>query len=390
MGVKKWGVAELFAGTVGVGQGFVEQGNFELLSVSDIDQDAKDTYVENYPDFKKRYIREDIANISGKTLKDAAGGSKIHGLLGCPPCQGFSSAGKRDPNDERNKLMNDYIRFVRELKPRFFVLENVPRILRDASFTEGLKFLREEFHYQIWTGVLNAALYGLPQTRQRAIVIGLDASFGFSPIPPSPTHCGSQLVFDYASQKMISPAKQDGWDALGFYPEFRRSNDFIDWVSLFKEDPSKLMPLVTVEQAIDDLPSLQAGEKSTAKGIHNHKAWNHNAEFVKRLSQIEEGKNEEGNGRCKKYFSQAYGRLHRSGLARTITSNFHNPGCGRYTHYRDHRAITVREAARLQGFSDSFVFSKTQKVQERLVGNAFPKPLALAIANQLYKQIGNP
>src|SRR5687767_10119367 len=122
MSNKKWGIAELFAGTVGVSQGFVEQGHFKLLAISDVDKDAKDTFVENFPKYRKGYLIKDVRELKGNDLRDAAGGNKIDGLLGCPPCQGFSPAGKRNPRDERNQLMSDYVRLIRELHPRFFVL----------------------------------------------------------------------------------------------------------------------------------------------------------------------------------------------------------------------------------------------------------------------------
>jgi len=90
-------------------------------------------------------------------------------------------------------------------------------------------------------------------------------------------------------------------------------------------------------------------------------------------------------GRNTSYFSQAYGRLHRNGLARTITKNFHNPGSGRFTHYAAPRTLTIREALRVQGFPDTFRFTDdtTASAAERLVGNAFPRPLARALARHI-------
>ncbi|HID29324.1 MAG TPA: DNA cytosine methyltransferase [Desulfobacterales bacterium] len=145
------------------------------------------------------------------------------------------------------------------------------------------------------------------------------------------------------------------------------------------------MPLVTVEDAIDDLPSIVAGENENPRSygedgskltpyqrmmrkksdvLHNHLGWKHTEKLLNRLKDIKPGKNL-FDGRPKRYFSQAYGRLHPRGLARTITANFHNPGGGRFLHYRDLRAISVREAARLQGFDDEFLFIKSPKIQER-------------------------
>lgn len=384
---KKRGIVELFAGIGGVAQGFAEQGGYEIIALTDIDIDARDTFLENFPDFpKSKYLVKDVRDLTARDLLDAAEGRAIEGLLGCPPCQGFSAAGKRNPKDERNRLMRDYMRLVKDLRPKFFVLENVPGILQNAEFQKSLSLLTKEFGYEVWAGALNAALYGAPQTRQRAIAIGFDQSLGVRPAPPVPTHLGYRRVFDYATQKFVTPNEPDGWRTLGIYAELRHNGGLKDWLSQL-DGPDKFgldsPPLTVVQEAIGDLPPLEAGERCAQSDVYNHEAWSHDPEFVKRLTAIPEGGNAEGSGRCRRYFSQAYGRLHRQGLARTITANFHNPGSGRFTHYRDHRAITVREAARLQGFNDDFVFIKTRKVQERLIGNAFHKGLARVIANHI-------
>jgi DNA (cytosine-5)-methyltransferase 1 len=128
--------------------------------------------------------------------------------------------------------------------------------------------------------------------------------------------------------------------------------------------------------------------RSGATRVRNHVIWKHTAETAGYLSGVRPGdcpKSLGARGRNETYFSQAYGRLHRSGLARTITTNFHNPGSGRFTHYLSPRTITVREALRLQGFRDNFDFPDDlwRSSAERLVGNAFPCPLARALASHI-------
>lgn len=376
----KWSVIELFAGVGGVAQGFEAQGDFAPIALTDVDADARATYLENFPQFpRKSYLRRDVRSIYAPRLRDAADGREISGILGCPPCQGFSPAGKRDPEDERNLLMRDYFRLIRTLDPKFFVLENVPRILTDAAFKEQVAAL-ETKGWRIWSGALNAALYGLPQTRQRAIVIGFRGDLGITPTRPKPTHgCGK--IFDYATRDHVSLDGADGWRALGAIAELGgRGRAATEWHEELLSDYKKLQPLVTVHREIGHLPSLEAGEACSDSKIHNHIAWPHRARMVEMLQSIPEGGNAEGNGWCREYFTQAYGRLHRDGLARTITGYFHNPGSGRYIHYRDHRALTVREAARLQGFDEDFRFIGHPKVQERIIGNAFPKTFARALA----------
>jgi DNA (cytosine-5)-methyltransferase 1 len=112
--------------------------------------------------------------------------------------------------------------------------------------------------------------------------------------------------------------------------------------------------------------------------------WEHGKDLVERMRLVSEGCRppiEATNGR--RYYSQAYTRLHRKGLARTITTNFHNPGSGRFLHYHLNRTLTVREAARLQGFGDDFVFIGHPGWQERIVGNAFPPLWAESIASHV-------
>ena len=123
---------------------------------------------------------------------------------------------------------------------------------------------------------------------------------------------------------------------------------------------------------------------AAGQAVTNHEPWQHGRDLVERMRRVKEGCRpplEATNGR--RYYSQAYARLHRSGLARTITTNFHNPGSGRFLHYRNHRTLTVREAARLQGFHDDFAFIGHPGWQERLVGNAFPPLWAEAIARHV-------
>jgi DNA (cytosine-5)-methyltransferase 1 len=114
---------------------------------------------------------------------------------------------------------------------------------------------------------------------------------------------------------------------------------------------------------------------------------------VRRLRVVEEGSGlldkRYGRSKDRPYFSQAYTRLHRRGLARTITTNFHNAGSGRFLHYNELRTLTVREAARLQGIEDAFTFIGFSSTQERLVGNAFPVPLAEAIARHIASELGS-
>ena len=166
--------------------------------------------------------------------------------------------------------------------------------------------------------------------------------------------------------------------------------------------------MVTLKNALGDLPTLVSADTSTYDYVHaprtnyqkimrnrgnkkvtNHCAWNHSERIIKRLLSVKPGDcpREYGNrSRNTTYYSQAYSRLHGDGLARTITTNFHNPGSGRFTHYAAPLTLTIREALRLQGFPDIFQFEQDFFVShaERFVGNAFPRLLGRVIGKHIY------
>jgi DNA (cytosine-5)-methyltransferase 1 len=276
-------------------------------------------------------------------------------------------------------------------------MENVPRVFEYDLFKRML--LQIERDYVLWKGVLNAALFGVPQTRQRAIVIGYRRDLGVEPTAPWPTHLGRRRVYEYATKRFLSPATRRGVRLLGFYPEVGKPREFWESVTQAAANAS-LADLVVVQDAIGDLPEAVDHHRPLSSSrnaspyaasllgseIHNHRRWRHRPDLLRRLRGVPEGGgllDRFGRARARPYFSQAYTRLHRRGLARTITTNFHNPGSGRYLHYEALRTLTVREAARLQGIEDDFAFIGFQSIQERLVGNAFPVPLAEAIARHI-------
>jgi DNA (cytosine-5)-methyltransferase 1 len=396
------GIVELFAGLGCVARAFERTGRFETILLTDVDPAACDTYRDNFPS-GARYLREDIRRLHKQDVLDAVDGRTVDGLLGCPPCQGFSAAGRRSPSDKRNELLGHFFALVHDLRPKFFLMENVPRVFDFSLLRQELADVRAD--YRVWTGVLNAALFGLPQTRQRAIVIGYRRDLGVHPSGPIPTHFGARPVFDYNKQRLRRPTRFSGPSLMGLYPGLGRPEEFTDeQVRLLVAPGPGLRDLVVVGEAIDDLPPAGASDDAVgyasppsayaaalrASEVHNHRRWRHREDMLERLRGVPEGAgllDGEGRSRSRRYFSQAYARLHRDGLARTVTTNFHNPGSGRFLHYRQLRTITVREAARLQGIEDGFVFVGHQSVQERLVGNAFPMLLAEALARHIASEL---
>lgn len=391
-----WAVAEVFAGVGSVAEGFRTGGGFDVAYLNDLDPVARATYRVNYGT-ETCYELRDAASLAGSSIIDAADGRPIAGLLGCPPCQGWSSAGQRSADDKRNLLLKDFFRLVAEIDPVFFVMENVPTVADRAELDQALAELSSR--YRAWRGVLNSASYGIPQSRQRTIVIGYRRDTEVVPTAPRPTHGGARPIWDYRTESLVTPTR-DGLDALlGTAPRIgvRRADDH-GMAHLYPDDLDELSDLVTVGDAIGDLAPDAGGRSRSAYATRlgavavpsNHEPWGHGSDFVDRMRLVPEGRRPPAlatNGR--RYYSQAYARLHRQGLARTVTTNFHNPGCGRFLHYRLHRSITVREAARLQGFRDDFVFIDRPSAQERLVGNAFPYVWAQEIARHVADQLAD-
>lgn len=398
------GLIEVFAGIGSVARGFSENGVYETLLLNDIDPHAKAVYLSHAgPDAK--YVDMDIRQLRYGAISKHVDGNNVIGLLGCPPCQGFSEAGPRQESDPRNRLVNSYFRLIDQMQPNFFVMENVERLLQYKAFQKKLQSARAQ--YNVWTGVLNSALYGVPQTRTRAIVIGYHRDTGVIPTLPLPTHLGCVPVFDYGSQKFVDPSTKEGIISLGLLGDVR-----VDWSNelpaYLLSHGKKLNKLVTLQDALGDLPeAVEGGEPQSYKNegsayakilrkgashAFDHEPWNHRPETIRRLKDIPEGGVLLGDGvrgRSRRYFSQAYSKLHRDGISRTITTNFHNPGSGRFLHYDKVRTLTLREAARLQGIPDSVRFNIVKTDAERLIGNAFPQPLARVISDHISKQLGH-
>lgn len=390
-----WAVAELFAGVGSVAEGFRAGAGFDVAYLNDVDPAARDTYQENYGK-DVPYDLIDVKDVSADRIRERADGLPIAGLLGCPPCQGWSTAGPRRPGDIRNALLGDFFRLVMDLRPVFFVMENVPAVSDRTELAAALNELAP--HYRTWVGVLNAASYGLPQSRQRTLVIGYDACTGVQPTPPSPTHAGRRRVWDYRSEQLVKPSIETIDTILGAAPRIgSKASPAYSMVPHYSRGTEKLKDFVTVGEALRDLDP-EAGQRASdfARRLgggwsppENHHAWGHGPDLVARLAEVGEGRRPPSDATAgKRYFSQAYARLHRRGLARTITTNFHNPGSGRFLHYAHPRSLTVREAARLQGFRDDFRFLDHASWQERLVGNAFPPLWAEVIAQHVGHQLG--
>ncbi|MEO0684412.1 MAG: DNA cytosine methyltransferase [Cyanobacteria bacterium J06649_11] len=369
-------IIDLFAGAGGLSTGFHMAG-FESLCAIDINSKALDTYSHNYP--QARILNQDIQKINPSELRLFLGlkREELTALIGGPPCQGFSrnvTAGYRYLNDPRNLLYKTFFEYVKEFRPLYVLMENVPEILKAYG---GV--VRNDIHnelefigYKVTSASLNAANYGVPQTRSRAFFLAsLDNKL---PSIPEPTH--TDLKTDFQQQ-----------------------------LSIFE---SFLIPIITVRDAIGDLPSLEAGKeygneyypfpaqsdyqlllRNGSKKITNHVARALSPIQMARANALKEGedaRNLPPELAPKKHYSGAYGRLFWDKPAKTITKWVFHPGSGRFFHPNQNRTITIREAARLHSYPDNFHFLGSYTNMAAQIGESVPPILAKAIAVSLLKQ----
>jgi DNA (cytosine-5)-methyltransferase 1 len=382
---------DLFAGVGGMTEGFLKAQHcgallFRPLLLVDSDDVAAHTFQRNRPGV--RYLVRDLRSLTGRDLRRAAGidrGETLDALIGGPPCQGFTALRHNSPlDDPRNALLKEFLRLVGDLQPGLVLIENVKNLLHydGGRFRDEVVAMLEKMGYYADAAVLNAHEYGVPQIRERTFVVAFRTDTGIK-------------KFHFPTRKL---------PPLKFAKALMDDNG--------EPTPEILSPYISVEEAIGDLPSLEAGQaaqlytiepftdyqyarRRAAALLHNHEARNHSVEFLKKIARIAPGASNQDldgrrrfdRGRLIKYFSQAYGRLHPNGIAYTITTHFLNPGSGRFIHYKDLRSITVREAARFQGFDDDFVFYGHVEQQQELVGNAVPPILARALAEHFGRML---
>lgn len=337
---KTFTVLDLFAGAGGLSIGF-EKAGFKLVGATDFDKWSCQTLRLNHPD--TAVIEGDITQLTSKELKKAIGGQEVDVIVGGPPCQGFSQLGKRIPDDPRNKLLHEYFRVVQDLRPKFFVMENVPQLLKSDQYAE-FKETVEQSEYEIVEKVLLAADYGAAQKRQRAIIIGSRVG---KPSHPKASHKDPKLALDALN------AGLEVWK--------------------------------TVKDVIGDLPLAPTG-----KDLHIGR--NPTQLSLDRYAHIPPGGNrfdlpKELLPNCwlnkPKGGTDLFGRLWWDRPSVTIRTEFFKPEKGRYLHPSEDRPITLREGARIQGFPDDYKFAGSYTQIAKQIGNAVPTALAQSIAEQL-------
>ena len=374
---RKLKIVDLFCGTGGFSNGFLtKSAAFELVYAIDLDENASRTARANHP--KCRVDTGDIRGVDPAILSKELGIKQVDVVIGGPPCQGFSSL---RPNrstknsDARNSLFRSFARFVDHFRPSVFVLENVVGLLThdDGRTLEQVCGAFDRLGYSTDWRILNAASYGVPQKRERFILIG---SRDQGPIVfPSPTR--------YFNGKVIGHADK----------------------SRFLMATPSLPRAVTVTEAIDDLPALTRGEtadhytgdpcndyqrlmRGNATRLTLHKAPNHSDKMLEVIKHAGDSIACIPPHLISSGFSSCYSRLNGDEPSTTITVKFQSPASSKCIHPTQHRTITPREAARIQSFPDDYVFSGPLTQIACQLGNAVPPLLGQAIASSILDVVG--
>ncbi len=334
-------IIDLFCGCGGLSKGF-EMAGFESVLAIDFWKDAIDTY--NFNHKKNVGICEDVSKLDEKSLEKIMNENKIVGIIGGPPCQGYSTVGKRDVTDERNYLYLQYCRIVEKTKPEFFVLENVKGLLTldNGKFKEDIINKFSKLGYDVEYKLLNAADYGVPQNRNRVFFVGIK---------------NRKFVFPEINKKRIST-----YEAI---------SDLSEYELEYSKEPQSL---------------YQRKMRKNNIKLYNNEFTEHTGQTRNIIDMIPDGGKITDLPReyweIRKY-NKAFQRMNSMSQSNTIDTGHRN-----YFHYEKNRIPTVRESARIQSFPDDFVFKGSKTSQYKQVGNAVPPLLAYAIAEAIKTQIG--
>jgi DNA (cytosine-5)-methyltransferase 1 len=367
-------IIDLFCGTGGFSQGFVNyQKKFEVVYAVDIDPVVSATARANHQ--KAIVDVKDIQKINHSIIKTKIKTKEVDVIIGGPPCQGFSSLRPNRSStmeDERNNLYTSFATFVDNFKPEVVVLENVVGLITHNSGTtlENVLLKFESLGYKVDWRILNAASYGVPQKRERFIMI---ASLKRGIINfPTPTHFFSGRVIGHKDKKRqlladdASPQALSVNDAIGDLPELKSGQ------SIYK-------------YSIKPQNEYQKARRVGSDILTLHTAAHHSEKMLKVIRHAGSSINSIPKNLITSGFSSCYSRLNGNEPSTTITVKFMSPASSKCIHPTQDRTITPREAARIQSFDDSYRFegSITQICSQ--IGNAVPPLLGQAIASTVSK-----
>lgn len=350
--MKEYNVIDLFAGVGGLSYGFSEMPEFHILAANEIERDIAAAYSLNHPGVTM--LNCDICALTESALLAATGRQQIDIVIGGPPCQSYSTLGKRRL-DEKASLFLQYKRILQLLKPRAFVFENVVGLL---SMDHGRLFpqIQAEFReigYCLKHRVLDAVDFGVPQHRERVILVGFRGENPF--IYPEATHGSGKKA--YVTLR----------DALGDLPCLKGGQQSAEYAG---------------EAENDFLKFVRRGSGA----LTEHMAPKNGAHLVRIMEALKDGQSKcdlPEDIRPKSGYGNTYAKLWWDRPSTTITRNFACPSSSRCIHPRDSRAMSIREGARLQSFPDDYRFYGSDGMKRLEIGNAVPPLLSVAIARQM-------
>lgn len=362
-------IIDLFAGCGGLSLGFIKD-NHKIIEAVEFDQSIANTYKLNHPEVN--VIVDDIKNIDKSGLFKLGDADLI---IGGPPCQGFSMAGSRIRNgfidDPRNYLFKHYFNVVKAVKPKAFIMENVKGITTMHNgdiFKEILKIftdskLLEGQPYTINYRLVKAVDFGVPQKRERIIIIGT-------------------LKSDYNFNELWDKTRDDIKKDI---PSFFDKVSVRDAIGNLRE--------TSINGYIKNPKPITEYEKylsSKSDVITNHVKTKHSEKAISRIKQVKAGENYEVlDEKINSVHSGAYGRLSWDSPSQTITTRFDTPAGGRFIHPEENRTLTPREAARLQSFPDDFIFYGNKTSICKQIGNAVPPKISYFLSRLIDNILDN-
>lgn len=363
----KFKVVDLFAGVGGLSYGFAHDEDFEIVAANEILLPMATAYSQNHPSVKmynkdiKDFSLSDLYNDFGIKVGD------IDIVVGGPPCQAYSTVGKRLIDDPRGKLFQEYYRILSELRPKVFVFENVKGLLSMCGGTliQTIIQLFESLGYRVYIKLLNAADYGAPQIRERVILVGtlLDNEFTY----PLPTHYNPET----GMIKGLKPYVTLG-EAIGDLGVLANGGKTLVYSSEPQNDYQRLMR--------ENAPAELMDHNVSKNGEHLVKLMEALPDGGSPMDVAEELRPTSG-------FANCYCRLWWDKPSTTVTRNLGCVSSSRCVHPKQPRPLSTREGARIQGFPDNYHFFGTRSERNLQIGNAVPTFLSKAIKDSVKEHL---
>lgn len=364
---------DLFCGAGGFTLGAYRAGFDTILGV-DLDEDITSSFSTNFP--HTRLLNCDIAKNSPADLMDFAKIEKgeIAGIVGGPPCQGFSWIGKRNPKDKRNQLVGRFFHYVDSIEPAFFIMENVPGILTDRlihTLKEGIEIVERKYRF-LGPLVLNAASYGAATSRSRVFIIGYRPG-RIETITEDELRCR-----DNDQHNTV-------FDAIHDLPhlELAEEDEFGDFWARYSDLPSTDFAKNARMLPPKNLSTDTIRRKLNKNKVSGFQSTIHSKEVLNRFSSLAEGEVDKIS-RCRRLKWDDLCPTLRAGTGKAHGSH----QAIRPIHPSENRVIAVREAARIQGFPDWFQFHPTKWHSFRMIGNSVSPYVAKTLLSQIAGKMG--